>query len=192
MTLSCVAALLALPGIAGASLGTGVSASPVVLPKRALQGHSYALPGLYVRNTGTERYLRVRVQRLSTGAERVLPATWITFGRNGITLSPHRSAVVPIRIAVPPTAAGGSYMSDLVASTSLKHARGGDAIGVAAATKLEVDVGTLSSSVAWGAIGLATGGILLIAGLGYLVRKSGLSVSVRVRDRTESERTKTP
>ena len=176
------AAALALPGSAGASLGTGVGASPIALAHIAMPGHAYRLPGLYVVNTGTQRSrYHVRVQRLSAGEERTLPGGWVTLERNDFVLAPGRAAVVPFTIRIPDNASAGAYLSDLIASTSSPRRAGGTTLGAAAATKLGLDVGNAPGSIPWGTIGLVLAAAVVFVTGGYGIRRSGLHVRLERR-----------
>src|SRR6202008_3287115 len=76
-----VLAVLAVPAAAQASVGVGIQAGPVQLSGAAHPGGSYALPPVYVVNTGTqEESLAVRIERLSPGQARAVPAGWISPG----------------------------------------------------------------------------------------------------------------
>jgi hypothetical protein len=167
--------LLALPPIASASVGTGVGASPIVLPQRALPGHAYKLPGLYVLNTGTvaSRY-QVRVERLTPGGQKTLPAGWVTLAQNDFLLLPRHSATVAFTIRVPNSAAAGAYLSDLVASTTSARRPGATAVGAAAATKLGMTVGQAPGSIPWRTIALVLAAVLATGLAAYGIRRSGV------------------
>jgi hypothetical protein len=160
---------------AGGSLGAGVGASPIALPKPAEPGHAYALPSLYVVNTGTLRSLyHVRVERLSPGSASVLPAGWVTIERNDFQLAGHQSAIVPIRITIPAKAKAGDYLSDLVASTTSPSRGGGTALGAAAATKLQLSIKSDTSPLPWKTITLILAGLLGLLGGSWIVVRSGI------------------
>jgi hypothetical protein len=169
--------VLALPAAAAASVGTGVGASPIILAQRALPGHAYRLPGLYVLNTGTvaSRY-HVRVQRLTPGGQNTLPGRWVTLAQNDFLLRPRHSTMVAFTIRVPNHALAGPYLSDLVASTVSARHPGSTAVGAAAATKLGLTVSQTPGSIPWGTIGLAALAGLLVATAMYGIRWSGLHV----------------
>ena len=176
---SLLAVVLAVPGVAHALLGAGVGASPVTLAQPGQRGHAYALPGLYVVNTGTVRSLyHVRVERLSAGGASTLPAGWVTIERNNFPLAAHGSTLVPIRITIPAKAATGNYLSDLVASTSSSRRGGGTALGAAAATKLQLSIKSDGSSLPWKTIGIIAAGLLVLLGAGWVVRRSGVRLRV--------------
>lgn len=182
LALLAVSMTLSLPAAAGASLGTGVGASPITLARPAMPGHAYELPGLYVLNTGTERSrYHVRVERLSQGKERTLPAGWVVLARNDFLLGPGRSATIPFTIMIPQNARSGAYLSDLVASTSSPRRAGGTALGAAAATKVGLNVGNAPESVPWGTIGLAILALLAVLGGSYGVHRSGLRLKLERR-----------
>jgi hypothetical protein len=150
-----------------------------MLAHQALPGHAYSLPGLYVLNTGTQlsRY-HIRVERLSPGAARTLPAAWVAISQNDFVLRPKHSATVPFTITIPNDAVSGAYLSDLVASTASARRAGGTALGAAAATKIGLSVGQAPGTIPWGTIGLVVLGALLLLGVGYGVRRSGLRVKL--------------
>jgi hypothetical protein len=150
---------------------------PIVLAQTALPGHAYKLPGLYVLNTGTvaSRY-HIRVERLSPGRARILPAQWVTFERNDFLLRPHHSATVPFTITISGSATPGRYLSDLVASTSSSPRGRGTAIGAAAAAKVGLTVGDASPSVPWGTIGMIVLVLVVFVSATYGLRRSGLRV----------------
>jgi hypothetical protein len=181
-------ATLALAPAATASLGTGVTASPVALARPAAPGRAYTLPSLYVVNTGTVRSrYHVRVQRLSPGGERTLPANWVTLHLNDFVLAPHKSATVPGWDGLAADAAAGPYVSNLVASTTTTRRAGGTALGAAAATKLELTVSDPASGPPWAAIGAGTAGGVLLVGLLRGVQRSRLRIRI---ERANTDRDK--
>lgn len=182
----CLALAVAgfLPIAAEASLGTGVSASPIVLAESAHPGNSYALPAMYVVNTGTEPSdYAVHVARLSQGAQRVAPAGWIHIGKPRFHLDPKQATSVPLTLDVPADASPGDYMTNLVAGTVPPGSTSGLALGAAAAAKLLFSV-TPSPGVqfpwpwpVWVYVILA---LVLVAAAGmYLYRRLGLSVQIQ-------------
>ncbi len=63
--------MLAIPAAAQASIGVGIQAGPVQLAGAAHPGGSYALPPVYVVNTGTQdESLSIRIERVSSGQGR--------------------------------------------------------------------------------------------------------------------------
>jgi len=174
IAVALIGTALLLPVSAIASIGAGVGASPIVLAQPGHPGGAYSLPGLYVINTGTvtTTYV-VRVQRLSRGNEKRLPAAWVTIERNDFKLRPHGATVVPLRLTIPGGAVPGSYLSDLVASTAVPHQHG-TTLGAAAATKLELTIASDASSIPWRSIGLIVGAVAAAAGLATTVRRSGI------------------
>ncbi|HTW05885.1 MAG TPA: hypothetical protein VME46_00125 [Acidimicrobiales bacterium] len=131
---------------AGATVGAGVQAAPVVLAHPAHPGQqNVSFPRVYVVNTGTQtsRY-RLRVERLSTGNQMPVPAGWVSFGDEGFLLAPHQAITVTVSLSLPKDAKAGKYMTDVVASTA-PLAGGGASEGAAAATKLEFTLSPLSS-----------------------------------------------
>ncbi len=164
-----VAALAAAspPGVA-AGAGAGVQASPIVLTTPAYPGQTYALPGLYVVNTGDEpsRYV-ARVEHLASATGLDVPAAWVSFGRNDVPLAPGQWTILPLSLTVPPNAAIGRYGSDLIVATTGGTAQGGTIVGAAAATGLMFSVAPPATGIdpAWlVAVLVAVGGVALLLG----------------------------
>jgi hypothetical protein len=152
---------------AGATVGAGVQAAPVVLAQPAHPGQqNVALPRVYVVNTGTQtsRY-RLRVERLSTGNQLPVPAGWVSFGDEGFRLAPHQAVTVAVRLSLPKDARAGKYMTDVVASTA-PLLGGGASEGAAAATKLEFTLSPLSTGLGplWLAL-IAIALVIAVAGV---------------------------
>src|SRR5215469_8996392 len=104
---------------AQASVGVGVQATPVRLGNVAHAGGSYALPPVYVIDTGTQpETISVRVERLSKGTGRAVPPSWIQAASSGVQLSPRQSARIPLELVVPGGAKAGRYLSDIVVAGS--------------------------------------------------------------------------
>jgi hypothetical protein len=134
-------AIVTFPAAAEASVGVGIQENPVSLQKAAKAGQTYALPALHVANTGTEdESIRLKVERISHGRGRAVPASWIQFGSTHIQLSPHQETKVPIHLVVPQTARTGSYLSDIVVIGSAVVPSKAADFRPAAATKLEFRV----------------------------------------------------
>ena len=178
---AAAALLIAFAGLAQASIGVGVQGAPVRLRAIAQPGGSYALPPVYVINTGTQdESISMRVQRLSHGPGRPVPASWIQFSGDGMQLAASKSAKVPLELVVPAGAAPGKYLSDVVVVGSAAVTAGQTNLGVAAATKLEFSVGQGSAPgsafpqwTLW-----ILGGLLLVAALLLAFRRSGPPVQV--------------
>lgn len=177
---------LAIPASAYASVGVGIQAGPVLLSGAAHPGGSYALPPVYVVNTGTEQEsVAIRIERVSPGQGRTVPPAWIHATGSAVTLSQNQSARIPLELVVPATARPGSYFSDVIAKGSADIAAGGANLGVAAATKLEFRVvpGVVSGS--W--LGLpgwllpAVIGLLLLAVAIAMFRRAGWRVRIERR-----------
>ncbi|MGN6791114.1 MAG: hypothetical protein ACTHJW_01850 [Streptosporangiaceae bacterium] len=129
------------PAAAEGSVGVGIQENPVSLQKAAKAGQTYTLPAVHFANTGTQdESIRLRVERISDGKGRVVPATWIQFGSTQIQLSPHQETKVSIHLVVPDTARTGSYLSDIVAIGSAVVPSKAADFRPAAATKLEFRV----------------------------------------------------
>ena len=164
-----------------ASVGVGVQSDPVRLGSVARPGVSYALPPVYVVNTGTQaESISVRVERLSRGPGRAVPPSWIT--GPGVRLSPQKAARIPLELVVPGGAKSGGYLSDIVVAGSAVMSVGHTNLGVAAATKLEFSVGPGPGPGLWPSLPLwtrwAIGGLLLLAIAVFGVRRSGLRIRV--------------
>ncbi|HXW59805.1 MAG TPA: hypothetical protein VEJ23_10055 [Solirubrobacteraceae bacterium] len=173
LTATALAVLFAQPAGAFASIGTGVGATPLTLSTPAKAGRTYALRWLYVKNTGSvvSNYA-VHAQRLAGGSGRTIPAAWVSVSPARFQLRPDAIRTVGVKVAIPAGTAGGSYLTDLVASTYTHGAPGSTALGAAAADKLVFDVPS-STSFPWLMIVIA-GGIACLLGLGWLARRSGV------------------
>jgi hypothetical protein len=167
--------------MADASIGVGVQASPVRLANAALTGQSYALPSVYVSDTGTQpESVTVGVDRLSTGHGRSVPQSWVRATGPAVRLSPHQGAQIPLQLTVPSGAKLGRYLSDIVVTASPGASAGHVNLGVAAATPLEFTVrrGSAPSPLVptwtwwFGAALLA----LLVVGVG--LRRSGIRIRI--------------
>ncbi len=175
-------ALLAWPAAAQASVGVGIQAGAVRLTGKAHPGGSYALPAVYVVNTGTQdESLSVRIERLSAGSARAVPVSWVHVG-SPVQLSHSQSARISLELDVPPTARPGHYLSDVVVHGSASLSDGSAHLGVAAATKLQFTVVPGAVSAAWfsmpGWVLLGVGVIVLLAGAAGVARRSGLRISI--------------
>ena len=178
--LAFVALSISVP-MADASIGVGVQASPVRLGNAALTGQSYALPSVYVSDTGTQpESVSVTVDRLSTGRGRSVPPSWIRAAGPAVRLSPHQGAQIPLQLTVPAGAKPGHYLSDIVVTASPGPSAGHVNLGVAAATALVFTVrqGSAPSPLVptwtwwFGAALLA----LLVVGVG--LRGSGIRIRI--------------
>lgn len=183
--------LFAFPGLAQASVGVGVQSAPVRLRTVAQPGSSYALPPVYVANTGTQdESIRMRVQRISHGPGRAVPAAWIQFTGNGMRLSARESARIPVKLVVPAGARPGKYLSDVIVVGSAAIAAGRTHLGAAAATKLEFSIGRSPG----GGTGLSfppwtlwtLGGLLALAAAMLAFRASGLQLRIERRPASSS------
>jgi hypothetical protein len=179
-----VAGLVAWPGVAAsASIGVGVQANPVSLDGTAHPGASYALPALYVVNTGTEaESMSIRVERLAAEPGRAIPESWIHVGGLSGQLAPRQSARIPLQLVTPPDAKAGSYQSDIVVTGSAAPAAPGIHLGAAAATRLRFVVTPGPSAGSWLSIPCWTwwviSGLVLLAAAVLGWRRSGLRIRV--------------
>jgi hypothetical protein len=183
---AALAVLCGLPLAARASVGVGVQAGPVRLAVAAHAGGSYSLPPVYVVNTGTEPELvSVRVERLSAGAGRAVPPSWVRAAGPGVRLGPQQGARLPLELVLPGGARPGRYLSDVVVSGSAAISAGRANLGVAAATKLEFRVAPGPAAGSWpavpGSVVAVLAGLVLLALAIVGVRRSGLRIRVERR-----------
>jgi hypothetical protein len=174
--------VLAGSAVAQASVGVGIQAGPVRLSGSAHPGGSYALPSVYVVNTGTQdESLSVRIERLSPGRGRGVPASWIHAG-SAVLLAHGQSARISLELVVPASAEPGQYVSDVVVKGSAALSDGGANLAVAAATKLEFRIAAGGVAAAWfsvpGWLLPGVGVILLLAGAAAVARRYGLRIRI--------------
>lgn len=166
-----------------ASVGVGVQAGPVRLTGAAHPGGRYALPPVFVVNTGTQpESVVIAIERISPGSGRTVPPAWVTASSAPVRLAHDQSARIPLSLTVPAGAAPGRYFSDVVAKGTAQVAAGGANLGVAAATDLEFSVvpGTVQSG------GLTAPGwllpyvlaVMVIAAAAVVVRRSGVRIRI--------------
>ena len=169
--------------VADASIGVGVQAGPVRLGNAALTGQSYALPPVYVVNTGTQpESVTVGVDRLSSGRGRSVPRSWIRMTGPAVRLSPQQSTKIPLELVVPAGARSGRYLSDVVVTGAPGVSAGHVNLGVAAATPLEFSVrpgpatgpGPLVPPWTW----WFAAGLLALLAVGLGLRRSGIRIRV--------------
>jgi hypothetical protein len=175
--------LLAWPAASYASVGVGVQAGPVRLTGAAHPGGQYALPPVYVVNTGTQpESVVIAIERISPGNGRTVPAGWIAVSSAPVRLAHAQSARIPLSLTVPVHAAPGRYFSDVVAKGTAPLSAGGANLGVAAATDLEF-------TVVPGAVTTASGNVpgwllpyvaavILAAAAAVVIRRTGIRVRV--------------
>jgi len=132
-----VATAGALP--AGASLGAGISASPVTLQESAKPGQHYDLGTVKVVNTGTEpSAYALRIDAANGG--RQVPRSWVRFSPDTVQLAPKASTAVNVALRIPKQQAAGEYRALIVAHTVALRRAAGAGVGAAAATKLSFRV----------------------------------------------------
>lgn len=176
--------LLALPVTAAfASVGVGIQAGPVLLPGAAHPGGSYALPPVYVVDTGTQQEsIEVRVERISPGHGLTVPPSWIQVTGPAVRLSHSQSARIPLELAVPDTANPGQYFSDVVVKGSAGLSAGSANLAVAAATDLEFRVAPGLAPRPWlslpGWLLPAIAALLVLATAIFAFRRSGLRIRI--------------
>lgn len=174
--------LAAWPAMSYASVGVGVQAGPVRLAGVVHPGGQYALPPVYVVNTGTEpESVTIRIERISPGTGRTVPASWVHVS-GPVRLSHAEAAHIPLTLTVPRTAVPGRYFSDVVARGSAALVAGGANLGVAAATNLEFTVAPGAVSAGWfSAPGWLLPFVVIVIVLGAAVvaiRRSGLRIRI--------------
>jgi hypothetical protein len=175
--------LLAAPVAASASVGVGVQAGPVRLAGAAHPGGTYALPAVYVVNTGTQaETVAIRIERISPGTGRTVPSAWITVSALPTALGHGQSARIPLNLVVPAGARPGQYFSDVVVTGSAALTAGGAHLGVAAATDLEFRVAPGAVSQGWFMVPswvlAAVVAIVLLAVAVVLVTRSGIRIRI--------------
>ena len=181
-----LAAWLGLAGQARASIGVGVQANPVSLNGVAHPGASYALPSLYIVNTGTQpESMSVRIAR-STGPGRAIPGPWIHIGGLGGQLAPKQSARIALELVTPADAKPGNYVSDIMVTGSAAPAAAGVNVGAAAATKLEFTITPGPAAGSWlpAWTWWVVGGLVVLAAATFGWRRSGLRIRVERRNAT--------
>ncbi len=121
-----------------ASVGVGIQENPVSLQRVAHPGKTYALPAVHVADTGSQaESITIKVERVSKGNGRAVPASWIHIASSQLRLSPHQEITIPLQLVVPDGAKSGGYLSDIVAIGSAAVPNAGTNFGAAAATKLK-------------------------------------------------------
>jgi hypothetical protein len=180
---------LAFPALSYASVGVGIQAGPVQLTGPAHPGGSYALPPVYVVNTGSQsESVTIRIERISPGVGRTVPPAWISASGQPVSLSQNQSARIPLRLTLPANARPGSYFSDVVVHGAAAISVGSANLAVAAATKLEFRVVPGIVSGSW--LGLpywllpavaVLAALAVLAAIVVLVRKSGIRIRIERR-----------
>jgi hypothetical protein len=183
--------LLGFPASASASIGVGVQADPVSLGQAAHPGATYALPSLYVVNTGTQtESMSARVERLSAGAGQAIPASWVHITSLSGQLRPGQAAQMSLELVTPSDARLGSYESDIVVSGSTAPVSAGINLGAAAATKLEFRITPAPGARSWLSLPVwkwwVIGGLALLALTILGWRRSGFRIRVERRANVRS------
>jgi hypothetical protein len=175
--------LVAAPVAAYASVGVGVQAGPVRLAGAAHPGGTYALPPVYVVNTGTQaESVTIQIERISRGTGRTIPPTWIQVAGLPAALGHGQSARIPLNLVVPSQARPGQYFSDVVVRGSAALTVGGAHLGVAAATDLEFRVAPGTVSHGWFSVPswvLTVVAVIVVLGAAVvLVTRSGIRIRI--------------
>lgn len=176
-------AVLAVPAAAQASVGVGIQPGPVRLTGSVHPGSSYSLPAVLVVNTGTfTEQVDVKVERISSGAGRTVPPSWVRASGAAVSLQPGQSARIPLQLEVPGSAKPGRYFSDVVATAGSPSSAGGAGFAAGAATDLEFAVAAGAGPGPWFTMpGWVLGAIiviLLLAGAAVAARRSGLRIRI--------------
>jgi hypothetical protein len=171
--------------MADASIGVGLEAAPVRLGSVAQPGGSYALPPVYVIDTGTQaESIEVQVQRLSTGPGRDVPQSWVHMTGPGVRLSPSQSDRIPLELVVPGSARSGRYLSDIVVTGSAGISPGQANFGAAAAVPLEFSVKPGPPPGLWPLVPTWTwwfaAGLLLLVAAGLGFSRSGVRIRILI------------
>jgi hypothetical protein len=174
--------LLAWPAASYASIGVGIQAGPVRLAGAAHPGGQYALPPVFVVNTGTQpESVVVAIERISPGTGRTVPSAWIS-ASGPVRLAYNQSARIPLSLSVPARAAPGRYFSDVVVRGTAPLSAGGANLGVAAATDLEFTV--VPSPVATGSVSVPgwlvpyVAAVIVIAAAAVVIRRTGVRIRI--------------
>jgi hypothetical protein len=175
--------LLAWPAASYASVGVGVQAGPVRLTGAAHPGGRYALPPVYVVNTGTQaESVAIAVERISPGSGRTVPPSWIEVSSAPVRLAHAQSARIPLSLTVPAGAAPGRYFSDVVAKGMAPLSAGGANLGVAAATDLEFTVvrgaAAAGSGIVPGWLLAYVAAVIAAATAAVVIRRTGIRVRI--------------
>ena len=179
--------LLTLPAaVAEASIGIGIQAGPVRLAANAHPGGSYALPAVYVVNTGSEdESITIKIERISPGHGLTVPASWIHAGNTPVHLGQKQSARIPLQLDVPSNAKPGTYFSDVIAHGSGSVSAGHANLSVAAATGLDFTIAAGAAPAAPfslpGWLWPALGGLVVVAAGILWIGSSGVRVRVERR-----------
>ena len=138
---------------AWAQEGVGVNVGKIQVDEPLAPGGTYRIPAVGVINTGHESSgYRVRITYLSGQQELQPPEDWFSFGPETFTLEPGTTENVSITLKLPLTARPGDYFAFVEASPVSNDARGGVAVGIAAATRLNFTVeasNVFSASFLW-------------------------------------------
>jgi hypothetical protein len=174
--------LLAWPAASYASIGVGVQAGPVRLAGAAHPGGQYALPPVFVVNTGTQpESVVIAIERISPGTGRTVPSAWISASAP-VRLAHNQSARIPLSLSVPAHAAPGRYFSDVVVKGTASLSAGGANLGVAAATDLEFTV--VPGPVATGSVSVPgwlipyVAAVIVIAAAAVVIRRTGVRIRI--------------
>jgi hypothetical protein len=165
---------------ASASIGVGIQANPVSLSGVAHPGRSYALPPLYVVNTGTQtETISVQIEPATAGGSGLsVPQSWIRVTGPAGPLAPRQAVQIPLELVTPSNAKPGSYAGDILAAGGDAVAASGARFSAAAATGLEFRItpGPAPAIPAWR---WWLGGMLLAAGVAAIViRRFGLRIRI--------------
>jgi hypothetical protein len=178
-----LAALFWFAPSAGASVGVGIQANPVRLGSVAHPGATYALPSLYVVNTGTQaESISVQVERLANAHSGwAIPRSWINVTGLSGQLAPGKSAEIPLQLVTPSDAKTGTYSSDLVVTGSTMITADDVRFGAAAATGLDFSItpGPAGGFPVWKLWMICA--LVVLGATTFIVRRTGLRIRIERR-----------
>lgn len=132
-----------------ARVGVGVGTGKIELNEVLLPGKSYDLPQLTVINTGDETSdYSVGVSYHEQQPEIMPSKEWFSFVPNKFRLEPGQSQPVSIKLSVPVKAGPGKYFA-YVEGFPVVSDSSETRVNIAAATKLNFEVGTSGMLSAW-------------------------------------------
>src|SRR4051812_7712696 len=134
-----ILAMLLLAAPASASRGVSIDLGRIDIQQKLTPGGSYRLPTMGVRNPGTEATsYELKASPLVMNGKDAPPEAWFHFSRAKLTLKPHESAQVRVRIDLPTGADPGDYVA-LVGPQIVTKGTGAQ-VGAAAASRVTFSV----------------------------------------------------
>ena len=128
--------------------GVSVNLGRIAIDERLVQGGSYHLPVLGVRNPGTVRSsYRMGVSHIDGQREHPAEPDWFRFSPRSLELAPGATKPVEIRLTIPPGARPGDYQALLEAQ--IVGTGDGARVGAAAAARVTFEIEASSRLEAW-------------------------------------------